>query len=179
MEFSLDNTVYITIFYIKNGTERDKMGNLLIGSATAKLDKSGRIKIPEKFRIAIEEEYGKNLFITSLTDEAIQIYPLSVWHKLSGISNVGLLQFKPDLRKFLLRVNRTGTQYQIDPKGRVLISQSLREKANLEEEVTVIGLNNHLEVWNTNLLNDVLEQNPLTDEEFERISELSPEDKVE
>ncbi|MGB6340207.1 MAG: division/cell wall cluster transcriptional repressor MraZ, partial [Candidatus Aminicenantaceae bacterium] len=70
-------------------------------------------------------------------------------------------------------------QYQIDPKGRVLISQSLREKANLEEEVTVIGLNNHLEVWNTNLLNDVLEQNPLTDEEFERISELSPEDRVE
>jgi MraZ protein len=60
-----------------------------------------------------------------------------------------------------------------------LISQSLREKANLEEEVTVIGLNNHLEVWNTNLLNDVLEQNPLTDEEFERISELSPEDKAE
>ncbi|MGD9346791.1 MAG: hypothetical protein PVH84_13065, partial [Candidatus Aminicenantes bacterium] len=52
------------------------MGNLLIGSATAKLDKSGRIKIPEKFRTALEEEYGKDLFITSLTDEAIQIYPL-------------------------------------------------------------------------------------------------------
>jgi len=48
------------------------MGNTLIGSSPARFDKSGRIKIPEKFRIAIEEEYGKELFITSLTDEAIQ-----------------------------------------------------------------------------------------------------------
>ncbi|MBN1224354.1 MAG: hypothetical protein JXB23_13995 [Candidatus Aminicenantes bacterium] len=152
------------------------MGNLLIGSYTAKFDKSGRIKIPEKFRTAIETQYGKELFITSLTDESVQIYPLPEWQKLAGISNVGLLQFKPKLRKFLLRVNRTGTHYEIDSKGRVLISQTLRDKAKLEEEITIIGLNNHLEVWNTTLLNELIEQNPLTEEDFEDISGLSPED---
>jgi len=152
------------------------LGKLLIGSTTAKFDKSGRIKIPEKFRTAIETQYGKEIFITSLTDEAVQIYPLAEWQKLAGIANVGLLQFKPKLRKFLLRVNRTGTHYEIDSKGRVLIGQSLRDKAKLEEEVTVIGLNNHLEVWNPALLNDSIEQNPLTEEDFEDISGLSPED---
>jgi MraZ protein len=164
---------------MENGTERDKVGNLLIGSYTAKFDGSGRIKIPEKFRAAIETQYGKELFITSLTDEAVQIYPLPEWQKLAGITNMGLLQLKPKLRKFLLRVNRTGMHYEIDSKGRILISQSLREKAKLEDEVTVIGLNSHLEVWNTSLLNDSIEQNPLTEEDFEAISELSPEAKGE
>jgi len=155
------------------------MGNYLIGSYKARLDKGGRIKIPEKFRAAIEEEYGKEVFITSLTDEAVQIYPLSVWKKLAGITEEGLIHLKPDVRMFMLRVNLKGTQYEIDSKGRVLISQAMKEKAKLENEVEIIGLNNHLEIWSKNVINKMLDQNPLTDEDFERISELTTKGKRE
>jgi len=155
------------------------MGNLLIGSYRAKFDRSGRIKIPEKFRTAIEEQYGKELFITSLTDESVQIYPLPVWERLSGVSEEGALHLKPAVRKFMLRVNRKGSQYQIDSKGRILISQALREEAKLEEEVEVIGLSNHLEVWNKEKLDGSLEERPLTNEDFEEIAELLPKGKVE
>ena len=155
------------------------MGNLLIGSYRAKFDGSGRIKIPEKFRTAIEEQYGKELFITSLTDESVQIYPLPVWERLSGVSEEGALHLKPAVRKFMLRVNRKGSQYQIDSKGRILISQALREEAKLEEEVEVIGLSNHLEVWNKEKLDESLEEKPLTNEDFEEIAELLPKGKVE
>jgi MraZ protein len=153
------------------------MGNSLLGSYTAKFDKSGRIKIPEKFRTAIEEEYGKELFITSLSDEAVQIYPLSVWEGLTGITNEGAIHMQPAVRRFLLRVNRTGAKYEIDSKGRVLISQALREKAKLEGEVEVIGFTNHLEVWNKDMLDETLEQKPLTNEDFEYIAELIPQGK--
>jgi len=155
------------------------MGNSLIGSYKIRLDKSGRLKIPEKFRAAIEEQYGKELFITSLTDQSIQIYPLPIWEKLVGITREGLLHLKPDVKKFMLRVNLKGSQYEIDTKGRVLISQILREKAKLQDEVEVIGLNNHLEVWNREILENMLDQRPLTDEDFERISELSSRGKSE
>lgn len=153
------------------------MGNSLIGSYSARFDRSGRIKIPEKFRSAIEEEYGKELFITSLTDEAVQIYPLPVWEELTGIASEGALHLKPTVRKFMLRVNRKGIKYQIDSKGRILITQSLRERAKLEDEVEVIGLSNHLEIWNKNILDETLEGKPLTDEDFENISELLPQGK--
>ena len=155
------------------------MGNSLIGSYKVRLDKSGRLKIPEKFRAAIEEQYGKELFITSLTDQSIQIYPLPTWEKLVGITREGLLHLKPDVKMFMLRVNLKGSQYEIDTKGRVLISQTLREKAKLQDEVEVIGLNNHLEVWNKEILENMLDQRPLTDEDFERISELSSRGKTE
>ena len=68
------------------------MGNMLIGSYSAKVDKAGRIKVPERFRAAIEEEFGKEVFITSMTDEAVQIYPLSAWLKLTGIADEGGLR---------------------------------------------------------------------------------------
>ncbi|MGD2294466.1 MAG: hypothetical protein PVF22_01345 [Candidatus Aminicenantes bacterium] len=149
------------------------MGNFLVGSYTARIGKSGRIKIPEKFRTVIEKQYGNKLFITSLSDQAVQIYPLPVWEELAGLTRTGLLHLKPDVRLFMRRVNVKGGQHEIDQKGRVLISPVLREKAQLNEEVEVIGLNNHLELWNKEKLETTLDQNPLTDEDFEKIAELT------
>ncbi|MFW6140353.1 MAG: division/cell wall cluster transcriptional repressor MraZ [Acidobacteriota bacterium] len=154
------------------------MGNYLIGSYTARFDKSGRIKIPAKFHEAIVEKYGKDVFITSLTDQSVQIYPLPRWEKLTGLTDEGLLQLKPQVRSFMLRVNVKGSFYEIDSKGRVLISQTLKEKANLGAEVEVVGLNDHLEIWDKDRLEGIIDENPLTDEDFNQISELKlKEDK--
>lgn len=158
---------------------RIAMNNSLMGSYAAKLDASGRIKIPEKFRELIEENYGKDLFVTSLSDEAVQIYPLSVWEEMTGVAGEGALHLRPDVRKFMLRVNRKGARHEIDSKGRVLISQVLRDKAGLREEVEVIGLSNHLEVWNKERLDETLDEKPLTDADFENISRLVPRGKLE
>ncbi|HCS47208.1 MAG: hypothetical protein A2V45_00715 [Candidatus Aminicenantes bacterium RBG_19FT_COMBO_58_17] len=152
---------------------------MLIGSYTAKIDRSGRIKIPEKFRAAIEEDYGKDVFITSLTDEAVQIYPLAVWETMTGVAKEGALHLRPDVRRFLLRVNRKGAKHEIDSKGRVLLNSILRETARLQDEVEVLGLNNHLEVWNREVLDEKLEKKPLTDEDFENIANLIPRGKTE
>ena len=176
MNFLLDNRRYLP-YILQNGIKRDKMGNFLLGSYTVRLDKSGRIKIPEKFRLVLEEEYGKEIFITSLTDESVQVYPLPVWEELSGVSEEAALHLQPTVRKFMLRVNRKGNQIRIDSKGRILISQTLREKAKLEDEVEVIGLSNHLEIWNKYKLDGTLEEKPLTNEDFEKIAELMPRGK--
>jgi len=155
------------------------MGNLLIGNYSARIDKSGRIKIPEKFRAALEEEYGRDVFITSLTDEAVQIFPVTVWLGLTGVASEGTLPLRPDIRRFLLRVNRKGGRHEIDDKGRVLLTAALREAAQLREGVEVIGFNDHLEIWDPARLDRQLEAKPLTDEDFENISRLIPRGKGE
>ncbi len=155
------------------------MGKLLIGSAPARVDKSGRIKIPERFRSLIEQEYGRDVFITSLTDESVQLFPLPVWEKLSGGSIDGFTQFQPEIYNFLRQVNSLGFPYQIDSKGRVLISQPLRSMAHLVDEVQVLGLNNHLEIWNRERLDEKLKKRPLTDADFKVIANLLPGGKKE
>ena len=150
------------------------MGNYLIGSYSARFDKSGRIKIPEKFREAIEEKYGKEVFITSLTDQSVQIYPMPVWEKLTGITQAGLFQFNPRIRNFMRRVNLQGSYYEIDSKGRILIGQALKEKTKLDNEVEVIGLNDHIEIWGKEAAFEQVESNPVTEDDFKMIAELLP-----
>ncbi len=150
------------------------MANLLIGSYPARLDASGRLKIPEKFREAIETGFGREVFVTSLADESVQAYPLAVWERMTGIAAAGALQLRPDVRRFLLRVNRAGQRHEIDSKGRLLIAPALREKARLADEVEVIGLQDHVEIWNKDVLDEVLERKPLTDGDFEAIAGLFP-----
>jgi MraZ protein len=155
------------------------VADVLIGNYSARFDASGRIKIPEKFREVIQTAYGRDLFITAFTDESVQIYPLSVWLEMTGMAAEGAVHLRPDVRKFMLRVNRNGSRHELDAKGRVLISQALREKARLQEEVEVIGLSNHLEVWNRDALDRVLEEKPLSDADFESIARLIPRGKPE
>jgi DNA-binding transcriptional regulator/RsmH inhibitor MraZ len=44
--------------------------------------------------------------------------------------------------------------------------------AGLVTEVVVIGLNNHLEVWDTARLDDKLQRKPLSRDDFKKIAEL-------
>jgi len=148
------------------------MGNLLIGSYRAKLDKSGRLKIPEKFRTAIEERYGSDFFVTSLEESTIKVFPLPVWLAMTGSTENDNLYLDPDIEDYMRRANTFGVQCELDAKGRVLISPDLRTMAGLDAEVVVIGLNNHLEVWDTRRLDDKLQKKPLTRDDFKKIAEL-------
>jgi MraZ protein len=155
------------------------MGNFLIGSQKARLDKSGRIKIPEKFRAAIEEQYGKELYITSLQDEFIQIFPLPVWVEMSNPPQRAVTYPDPDFQEFWRQAHAKGTSGEIDAKGRVLISPKLREKAGLEKEVEVVAMHNYLEVWDKNRLMAKIETKPLNYDDFKRISKLMSDRKAE
>jgi MraZ protein len=155
------------------------MQGLLLGNYRARFDASGRIKIPEKIREAVETNYGREVFVTSIYDDAVQIYPLPVWLEMTGMTTEGALHLRPDIRKFMLRVNRNGARHELDSKGRILINQALREKACLQDDVEIIGLSDHLEVWNTDVLNGVLEARKLTDEDFETIARIIPRGKME
>ncbi|MBM3293361.1 MAG: hypothetical protein FJY82_02425 [Candidatus Aminicenantes bacterium] len=148
------------------------MGNILIGSYKARLDKSGRLKVPEKFRTAVEERWGKDLFVTSLEENYIKIFPLPVWLAMTGSTEGSNLFLDPDVEEYMRRANRFGAQADLDAKGRVLLSPALRSMAGLAAEVVVIGLNNHFEVWDASRLDEKLQRQPLSRDDFKKIAEL-------
>ncbi|MGE0462239.1 MAG: division/cell wall cluster transcriptional repressor MraZ [Vicinamibacterales bacterium] len=120
---------------------------MLRGNAPAKIDEKGRLKVPNGFRVAIQEEHGRELFVTSLKGESVRIYPMPVWleieRRLAQVPSA-----LPARQKFLDRVNFYGQVTELDPQGRVLIPPRLRERALMTGEVDVLGQQNYLEVWN-------------------------------
>jgi MraZ protein len=62
-------------------------------------------------------------------------------------------------------VNFFGQVAALDKQGRVLVPQLLRESAAMAGEVSVLGLQNHLEVWNQKRLQERFKKEPFTDED--------------
>lgn len=144
---------------------------MLRGNAPAKIDDKGRLKVPNGFRSYIQEEYGRELFVTSLSGEYVRIYPMPVWveieRKLAQMPST-----HPAKLKYLDRVNFFGQTAELDAQGRVLIPPRLRELANMTGEVDVFGQYNYLEVWNHERFVAKLQREPFTDEDARALSDF-------
>ena len=142
----------------------------LRGSAPARIDDKGRLKVPTLFRGVIQDQHGPDVFVTSLTGECVRIYPMPIWleveRKLSQMP-----ANHPSRLKFLDRVNYFGQGIELDPQGRVSIPTHLRDLASIIGDVRVLGRIDHLEVWNEERFAQKLQRELWTDEDGMRLSE--------
>jgi MraZ protein len=138
---------------------------MLRGNHPARIDDKGRLKIPEGFRSVVESRYGAELFVTSVTGEYVRLYPMAVWQEVERrLQDVP--SSNPSKQRFLDRVNFFGQVAALDKQGRVVIPQLLRESAAMAGEVSVLGLQNHLAVWNQKRLQERLfKKEPFSEED--------------
>jgi MraZ protein len=124
------------------------------GSAPAKIDDKGRLKLPTAFRRDLEQRYGREIFITSIHGESVLVYPLSVWQE---IEDRLLALPSTDLAKlrYLERVSYFGQQSVLDSQGRVVLPPILRERAEMVHD----------------RLQARFSEQPFTDEDFQNLSE--------
>ncbi len=144
---------------------------MLRGNAPAKIDDRGRLKMPAGFRSVIQQEHGRELFVTSLTGDSVRIYPMPVWldveNRLAKMPST-----HPARMKFLDRVNFYGQLAELDPQGRVLIQPRLRESAQMTGEVDVLGIHNFVEVWNHERFLARLKGEPFTDADARALADF-------
>ena len=144
---------------------------MLRGNSPAKIDDKGRLKVPNAFRGVIQKDHGSELFVTSLTGQSVRIYPMPVWldveQRLTKVPST-----HPARQRFLDRVNFYGQVAELDPQGRVLIQQRLRESAQMTGEVDVLGQQSFLEVWNHERLSAKLLSDPFTDDDAKALADF-------
>ena len=139
------------------------------GSAPAKIDDRGRLKVPTDFRRSLEETYGPDVFVTSVRGDSTHLYPLSVWDEIEQQLS-RLPRTLSAKRRFLERVSYYGAQGRLDAQGRIVIPTLLRDSARMVGEVVVLGMQDHLEVWNRELFESRLAAEPMTDEDLDALS---------
>ncbi len=144
---------------------------MLRGNQPARIDEKGRLKIPAVFRADIEDSWGSDFYVTSVTGQSVRVYPLSVWQDIEE-KLTNLPAFNPTKKKFLDRANYFGQLTTMDKQGRVLIAPLLRESAEMVGEVAVLGYLNYLDVWNNTRFLKRLHDEPFTEEDEQVMSEL-------
>ena len=141
------------------------------GNAPARIDEKGRLKVPNAFRSLLESQYGRDLFLTSLTGEYVRMYPMPVWLEIE--QKLGAMpSTHPSRLRFLDRANYFGQAGELDTQGRVLIPFRLRDAATMNGDVDVLGVVNYLDVWNHDRFLAKLQREPYTDDDARALSEF-------
>jgi len=144
---------------------------VLRGNYPARIDSKGRLKVPGLFRRYVEEKYGSQFYVTSLTGECVRIYPMPEWEAIEQRLSL-LPSMDPARRKFLDRTNYYGQQSAMDMQGRVLIHPLLRKGAQVVGDVAVLGYLTYLEVWELDKFQQRMLSDPYTEEDEAAIARL-------
>lgn len=112
------------------------------------IDTKGRLAIPTRYRSALGADERTSLVVTIDTEETcLLLYPLATWQIIEEN-----LQKLPSFNAAARRIQRLlighATDVELDGNGRVLLPNVLRDYAQLEKEVVMIGQGNKFEVWN-------------------------------
>lgn len=124
---------------------------MFLGSHSPKLDDKGRLVLPAKFR----EGLAGGLVFTKGQERSILVWPAAEFAAYAERLNVAS-RSDAAVRAYL-RVLFSGATDEIpDKQGRVLVPAALREYADLDREVMVIGNGTTIEIWNEQAWNSYL-----------------------
>ena len=118
---------------------------MLTGTYNHALDTNGRLIIPARLR----EELGEGFVITRNMDKCLSVYPKSEWDALTEKLNTLPLISSEPARKITRAICGNSSVSEVDKQGRILIPQHLREYAGLTKDITLVGANRLVEIWDT------------------------------
>lgn len=115
---------------------------MFMGEYTHNMDKKGRLIIPAKIRDELEEKF----VITRGLDNCLFLYPMPEWKKLEE-KLTSLPMTSKNARNFVRFFFSGANECELDKQGRVSLPLNLRDFAQFEREIVIVGLANRLELW--------------------------------
>ena len=117
------------------------------GVSNLSLDAKGRIVLPARYRERLLEICESQLIVTIDTDQpCLLIYPLPEWEQIEEKIEA-LPSFNPMTRRIQRLLIGHATEVEVDANGRMLLSNPLREYAQLGKKVVLIGQGKKFELW--------------------------------
>ena len=120
---------------------------MFAGEYLCKLDEKGRFIVPTPMRDRLGIEGNSVVFLKG-PEQALWVYSTAEWDKVLERTRTKLDEDQSRLFMHFV-VAEAGTS-DVDKAGRILIPGKLRKLIPLddEQEIILVGLYNHLEVWN-------------------------------
>ena len=111
------------------------------------MDAKGRLAMPARQREPLLSRCEGQIVVTIDTQSScLVIYPLPEWERIeSDIQNLPAL--KPAVKRFQRLMLGYATDLELDSSGRMLLPSSLRDYAQLEKKLVLVGQGNKLELW--------------------------------
>lgn len=111
------------------------------------MDAKGRLAMPARQREPLHSESAGQVVITIDTQSpCLAVYPLPEWERIEKeIQDLPAL--KPAVKRFQRLMLGYATDLELDSSGRLLLPQPLRDYAQLDKKLVLVGQGNKLELW--------------------------------
>lgn len=117
---------------------------MFLGEYQHTLDPKGRVILPSAFR----DRLKAGLVMTVGLDNCLTIHPLDDWQRV--LENLRNLRTTDRRERMFARVMTSSAHSEeLDKQGRVTIPARLREYAALTKDVTVVGADMRVELWDS------------------------------
>ena len=117
---------------------------MFLGEYQHSLDPKGRVVLPAKFR----EGLADGCVITKGQERCLYVFPLDRWE--TEVARVNTLPRTDARARKLARSFFAGANQQApDKQGRVQVPFNLRTYADLTKDLTVVGVADYVEIWDT------------------------------
>jgi MraZ protein len=119
---------------------------LLTGSFIRTLDEKQRLALPKPIRDSLAEPAGIVFYVAPGTDGSLVLYPEDAFARLAeqlSVASPAGSNVRAFSRLFYARAQRV----EMDRHGRLRIPGELAELASLTREVVLLGVRDHLELW--------------------------------
>lgn len=130
---------------------------LLTGSYRRTLDDKLRLAIPKQLRDAVGFTDQTVLYLAPGTDGSLAIYTQEVFDQL-GQRLASASPAAQEMRSFSRLFYAQAQMAEVDKQGRLRIPPELAQLAKLSNEVVLLGVRDHMELWDavtwTSYLND-------------------------
>jgi MraZ protein len=129
---------------------------LLTGSFARTLDEKNRLGLPKRLR----EQLGSpsNLFVSPGPDKSLWLYTTGALERL-GEALDRVPATDAEARKFRRLYFAQTESVDVDRTGRILIPERLSQFGELKREVMLLGVRDHLEIWDTERWRQYLAEN--------------------
>lgn len=134
-----------------------------MGEYAHNIDKKGRITIPAVFR----KDLGDTLIVTRGMDGCLAIYTEEQWTIIYQ-QLLKLPMTKKNARDYVRKLSGKAKRCEFDELGRILLPSNLIQHAKLEKACMIVGVVNHIEIWDKARYEM---EDEATDESFEEIAE--------
>jgi len=122
---------------------------LLTGEYQHAVDGKGRVLISNKLRSQIDvDKHGANFYLVLGANGILCLYPEKYFEQI--VLSVAPSATAPDEAVAFERISfALASKIELDNQGRLLLSDKLRKRAGLKEDITLVGVRDHIELWNT------------------------------
>jgi len=135
------------------------------GSYSHTIDHKGRVSIPAKYRRQLSGDADETFVVLRGLESCIALYPADEFRHLD--ERLRARSFSDEATRRYQRMMLVDSRDEtLDAQGRVALPPRLIAHAQLTKDVLVVGLLDHLELWNPELFETYLQSSDRTYEQI-------------